>query len=87
MPVVQLQQTAGMTEQCFSRGGQGQPAAGLGQDRRTDLLFEFLQLGADGRRRTTETIRRSGKTVELHAGDEGTQYVKIEGWAAHSTVH
>ena len=85
--VVQLQQAAGMAEQRFSRGGQDQTATGLGQDRRTDLLLEFFQLSADGRRRSTETIRRFGKTVEFHASDEGAQYVEVEGWSAHLIVH
>jgi hypothetical protein len=76
-----------MAEQCFSRGGQDQSATGFSQDRRTDLLLEFLQLSAYGRRRPTETICRFGKTVEVHAGDESAQYVKIEGGTAHLMVH
>src|SRR5471030_2649718 len=78
---------AGMAEQCFSCWGQDQSATGFSHDRRTDLLLEFLQLSAYGRCRPTETIRRFGKAVELNAGDEGAQYVEIEGWAAHSIVH
>lgn len=67
-------------------GGQDQSATGFSQYRRADLLLEFLQLSADGRRRPTEAIRRFGKTVELHAPVTGAQYVEVEGWAAHEMV-
>jgi hypothetical protein len=76
-----------MTEQCFSGWSQDQSAPGFNQYRHSDLLFEFLQLGANGGRGATEAIRRFGKAVELHARDKGAQDIEIEGGAAHSIVH
>ena len=85
--VVEFKQSSGMAQQGFARRGQCQTAARSGQHGHPDLFLQLLQLGAHRRGRAPEPVGGFGEAVELHSGDEGTQYIKVKGRAAHGIIH
>jgi hypothetical protein len=81
--VVEVEQPAGIGQHGLTRLGQGQPPAGLAEDRRARLLLQLAQLGADRRGRTAQPVGRPGVAAELHAQGEAAQHVEVEGHPRH----